>query len=79
MQERLGQGSRYKLSNERSVIRKAIWEVFQKVIQSNARFNALNKLTIQIHAVRMHFGSGFAKVKGRRLTVMAHLKKVLYR
>jgi hypothetical protein len=31
----------------------AIWAVFQKVIQSNARFNALDKLTIQIHAVRM--------------------------
>jgi hypothetical protein len=44
----------------------SIWVVFQKVIQSNARFNALDKLTIEIHAVRMPSGSGFAKAKGDR-------------
>jgi hypothetical protein len=53
----------------------AIWAVFEKVIQSNARFKALYKLTIQIHAVRMPSGSGFAKEKWRPLSVMAHLKK----
>jgi hypothetical protein len=52
----------------------AIWAVFQNVVQSNARFNALDRLTIQLHAVRMPSGSGFAKVKRRPLSVMAHLK-----
>jgi uncharacterized protein YdhG (YjbR/CyaY superfamily) len=42
-----------------------IWSVFENVIQSNARFNSKDKLTIQIHAVRMPSGSGFPKAKGR--------------
>jgi hypothetical protein len=54
----------------------AIWAVFEKVIQSNARFNALDRLTRQIQAVRMPFGSGGTKAKGRPLSVMAHLKKL---
>jgi hypothetical protein len=53
----------------------AIWAVFEKVIQSNARFNVLDRLTIQIHAVRMPSGSGGTKAKGRPLSVMAHLKR----
>jgi hypothetical protein len=53
----------------------SVWAVFEKVIQSNARFNALDRLTIQIHAVRMPSGSGSTKAKGRPLSVMAHLKR----
>jgi hypothetical protein len=57
----------------------AIWAVFEKVMQTNTRFNALDRLNIQIHAVRMSNGSGRVKAKGRPLSVMAHLKKVLSR
>ena len=31
----------------------AIWSVFEKVTQSNARFNALDTLTVVLHSVRM--------------------------
>jgi hypothetical protein len=30
-----------------------IWPVFEKVVQSNARFGALDKLTVTVHAVRL--------------------------
>jgi hypothetical protein len=54
-----------------------IWNVFEKVSQSNSRFNALDTLTIAVHSVRMSVGFGFQgiKTKGRPLHVMAHLKK----
>jgi hypothetical protein len=57
----------------------AIWAVFEKLMQSNTRSNALDRLNIQIHAVRMPNGSGRVKAKGRPLSVMTHLKKVLSR
>jgi hypothetical protein len=55
---------------------KVIWSVFEKVAQSNARFNALDSLIVDIHAVRMPvgFGGDGFKTKGRQLSVMAHLK-----
>jgi hypothetical protein len=51
-----------------------IWSVFEKVVQSNARFNALDKLVITVHSVGMAAGFGGIKTKGRSLSVMAHLK-----
>jgi hypothetical protein len=42
-----------------------IWAVFEKVIQSNTGFNALDRLTIQRHAVQMPNVSGRLKAKGR--------------
>jgi hypothetical protein len=51
--------------------------VFEKVSQSNSRFNALDTLTIEVNSVRIP--GGFAgdgrKTKVRPLQVMAHLKK----
>jgi hypothetical protein len=38
-------------------------------------FNALDTLTIEVHAVRMPAGFGGIKTKGRPLGVMAHLKR----
>jgi hypothetical protein len=54
-----------------------IWSVFGTVAQSNARFNALNKLVMTVHSVKMpigHGGGGFA-TKGRPLASMVHLKR----
>jgi hypothetical protein len=51
------------------------WSVLEKVTQSNSRFNALDTLTIEVHAVRMPAGFGGIKTKGRPLGVMAHLKR----
>ena len=33
-----------------------IWSVFEKVAQSNARFNAMDKLIVVVHSVRMPVG-----------------------
>jgi hypothetical protein len=56
-----------------------IWSVFEKVSQSNSRFNALDTLTLDVHSVRKPVGFGFRgdglKTKGRPLHVIAHLKK----
>jgi hypothetical protein len=53
-----------------------IWSVFGKIAQSNARFNALDKLVLNIHYVKMPIGNGGGIVaKGRPLTNMAHLKR----
>jgi len=53
-----------------------IWSVFEKVAQSNARFNALDKLVMTVHSVRMPIGHGRGiATKGRPLDIMVHLKK----
>jgi hypothetical protein len=52
-----------------------VWRVFEKVIQSNARFNVLDRLVITVHSVRMPVGFGRVKTKGRPISVMAHLKR----
>jgi len=52
-----------------------IWSVFEKVAQSNARFNALDKLIVVVHSVQMPVGHGRVKTKGRQLEVMAHVKR----
>jgi hypothetical protein len=50
--------------------------VFERVTQSNARFNALDKLTFSVDSVKMPvgFGKRALKIRGRPLSVMAHLK-----
>ena len=55
----------------------AIWSVFEKVTQSNARFNALDTLTVVLHSVKMPADFGYAGIKtmGRPISVLAHLKK----
>jgi len=54
-----------------------IWSVFEKVAQSNARFNALDKLVMTVHSVRMPIGRGGNGImsKGRPLEIMARLKR----
>jgi hypothetical protein len=53
----------------------ALCAVFEKVVHSNDRSGALDRLVIQLHAVRITSGSGGVKAIGRPLSVMAHLKK----
>ena len=54
----------------------AIWSVFE-VTQSNARFNALDTLTVVLHSVKMPAGFGCAGIKtmGRPISVLARLMK----
>jgi len=54
-----------------------IWSVFEKVAQSNAIFNAVDKLVMTVHSVRMpigHGGDGIA-TNGRPLDIMVYLKR----
>jgi hypothetical protein len=53
----------------------AVWSVLEKVTQSNARFNALGRLVIIMHSVRLPVGFGRVTTKGRQISVMAHLKR----
>jgi len=51
-----------------------LWSVFEKVTQSNARYQALDSLTFHVHSVGMPVGFGKAETsKGRPLSMMAHL------
>jgi len=52
-----------------------IWSVFEKVAQSNARFNALDKLVMTVHSVKMAIGRRGIATKGRPLDIMVHLKR----
>jgi len=52
-----------------------IWSVFEKVSQSNSNFNALDKLVVMVHSVRMPVGFGRVKARCRPISVMAHLKR----
>jgi hypothetical protein len=52
-----------------------IRNVFEKVPQSNSRFNALDKLVIKVLSVKMPVGFGGVKSKGGPLLVLAHLKR----
>jgi len=53
-----------------------IWSVFNKVAQSNARFNALDKLVVVVHSIKMSVGFGKSvRSKGRTLAEMVHLKR----
>ena len=55
-----------------------IQNVWQKVTQCNSRFNALNKLVLEVQSVKMPvgFGGDGRKTKGRLLDALAHLNKV---
>ena len=54
-----------------------ILNVWQKVSQSNSRFNALDKLVLEVHSVKMPVGFGMGiKTKGRSLDTLAHLNKL---
>jgi len=53
-----------------------VWSVFEKVSQSNSRFNAMDPMDVTVHSVKMPAGSGRGiKTMGRQLSVMAHIKK----
>jgi len=54
-----------------------IWSVFEKVSESNSRFNALDTLVVTVHSVKMPvvFGKHANTSRGRPLSVMAHIKR----
>jgi hypothetical protein len=58
-----------------------ICKLFEKVAQSNAKFNALVPLIVTVHSVKMPvgFGGNGVKTKGRQLDTLAHLKKSIVR
>jgi hypothetical protein len=56
-----------------------IWKLFEKLAQSDAKFNALDPLIVTVHAVKMPVGFGGVKTKGRQLDTLAHLKKSIVR
>jgi hypothetical protein len=41
-----------------------VWSVFEKVAQSNARFNALDKLVVVVHSIKLPVEFGRVKTKG---------------
>jgi hypothetical protein len=45
------------------------------VVQSNAKFNSLDKLVVVLHSVKMPVGFGRVKTKGRPLSVMSRLTR----
>ena len=51
----------------------AICSVFEKVTQSNARFNVLDTLTVVLHSVKMPVGFGYGGIEtiGQPTSVMA--------
>jgi len=53
-----------------------IWSAFGKVAQSNAWFNALDKVVMTVHSVKMQIGHGRIATKGSPLENMVHLKRV---
>ena len=56
-----------------------ILSLVENFSQSNARFNALDKLIITVHSVRMPegFDKRAIKSRGRPLSVVIHLKRVV--
>ena len=52
-----------------------IWSVFSIVAQSNARYNAMDRLIVAINSLKIRVGFGKAvKSMGRTLSVMANVK-----
>jgi hypothetical protein len=51
------------------------WCVFEKITQSNARCNTLDRLVIIVHSVRMPVEFGRVTTKGCDLSFMTHLKR----
>jgi hypothetical protein len=58
-----------------------IWSVFEKVFQPNSRFNALDKLVIEVNyeILPVGFGRAALKTKGRPVSEMVHLKRSIIR
>jgi len=57
-----------------------VWSVFEKVSQSNSRFNALDPMVVTVNSVKMAVGfSRGIKTMGIPLSVMAHIKKLLWK
>jgi hypothetical protein len=58
-----------------------IWNLFKKVVQFNAKFNALELLIVTVHPVKtpVAFGSIGLKSKGRQIDTLAHLKRSIVR
>jgi len=53
-----------------------IWSIFYTVAQSNARFNALDKLVVVVHSINMPVGFGKSvRSKGGHLAEIVHLKR----
>jgi hypothetical protein len=54
-----------------------IWKPFEKVVQSNAKFNALDRLIVTVHTLKMPAGSrgDGLRSKGRHIDSLAHLKR----
>ena len=54
-----------------------IWSLFEKAAQSNARLNAMDRLVIVVHSVKMSVGFGRTalRTEGRQLVNLAHLKR----
>ena len=52
-----------------------IWKVLEKVAQSNARFEAFDKLVFHVDIVHMPSGNGGVKEKGRSVENLSYLKK----
>jgi hypothetical protein len=57
------------------IIPDVIWSVFGKVAQSNARFNALDKLIMTVHSVKNANRPRPNRYKGRPLENIVHLKR----
>jgi hypothetical protein len=53
-----------------------IWKLFEKLAQSNLKYNALDLLIVTVHSVKMPVGLGghVLKSKRRHLDILAHLK-----
>jgi hypothetical protein len=51
-----------------------VWSIFEKVTQSNARFNVLDKFVLDIHSVAMPVGSGRLKTMGRPIDELINRK-----
>ena len=57
-----------------------IWSVFSKVAQSNARYNAMDRLIVVVQSVKMPVGFGKTiRSKGRPLHEIVHEKKSIIR
>jgi len=56
-----------------------IWSLFEKVSQTNSRFNALDTFVVNVHSVKMPVGfvKHAVKSRSRPLSVMAHLKRTI--
>ena len=53
-----------------------VCSVFEKVSQSDSRFNAMDPMVVTVNSVKMPVGFGRGiKTRGRQLYVMAHIKK----